>query len=103
MAEPILETFIFAVALIILASAVSIIAKGSKFVNDVPIIGKANSFFGGVFGIVNGAAELAVAAFILNFVIKAGIFPEYFSEKIISGTYLFRFIYFALCGENALI
>ena len=102
-AEPILETFIFAVALIILASAVSIIAKGSKFVNDVPIIGKANSFFGGVFGIVNGAAELAVAAFILNFVIKAGIFPEYFSEKIISGTYLFRFIYFALCGENALI
>jgi hypothetical protein len=103
MAEPILETFIFAVALIILASAVSIIAKGSKFVNDVPIIGKANSFFGGVFGIVNGAAELAVAAFILNFVIKAGIFPEYFSEKIISGTYFFRFIYFALCGENALI
>jgi uncharacterized membrane protein required for colicin V production len=103
MAEPILETFIFAVALIILASAVSIIAKGSKFVNDVPIIGKANSFFGGVFGIVNGAVELCVASVILNFVISAGIFPEYFSEDIISKTYIFKWIYFVVCGDTFFI
>ena len=101
--EPILETVIFAITLVILIAVVSFVAGGSKYVNDVPIIGKANSFFGGVFGIANGALELCVAAFILEFVISAGIFPEYFSEEIISGTYLFRFIYFALCGENALV
>ena len=79
-AEPILETVAFAVSLILLATVVSFVANGSKFVNDVPIIGKANSFFGGVFGIANGVLELCIGAFILDFVISAGIFPEYFSE-----------------------
>ena len=101
MVEPILETVIFAVSLVILIAAVSFVAGGSKFVNDVPIIGKANSFFGGVFGIANGTLELCVAAFILEFIISAGIFPEYFSEEIISGTYVFRHIYFTVCGGSA--
>jgi len=98
--EPILETVIFAITLVILIAVVSFVAGGSKYVNDVPIIGKANSFFGGVFGIANGALELCVAAFILEFVISAGIFPEYFSEEIISGTYVFRHIYFTVCGGS---
>ena len=97
--EPILETFFFAAALIILATVVSFVAKGSKFVNDVPIIGGFNSFFGGVFGVFNGALELCIAAFILEFVISASLFPEYFSEEIISKTYLFRWIYFSVCGN----
>ncbi len=97
--EPILETLFFAVALIILATVVSFVAKGSKFVNDVPIIGGFNSFFGGVFGVFNGALELCIAAFILEFVISASLFPEYFSEDIISKTYLFRWIYFSVCGN----
>lgn len=95
---PILKTLIFAVMLIILLPIVSLIAKGSKAVNDVPIIGGANSFFGGVFGILNGILELCIGAVILRFVISAGIFPEYFSEEIISGTYLFKMIYFPLIG-----
>ncbi|MBQ8788739.1 MAG: CvpA family protein [Oscillospiraceae bacterium] len=102
-AEPILETVAFAVSLILLATVVSFVANGSKFVNDVPIIGKANSFFGGVFGIANGVLELCIGAFILDFVISAGIFPEYFSEDIIEKTYIFRWIYSAVCGNNALI
>ena len=97
--EPILETLFFAAALIILATVVSFVAKGSKFVNDVPIIGGFNSFFGGVFGVFNGALELCIAAFILEFVISASLFPEYFSEEIISETYLFRWIYFSVCGK----
>ena len=97
--EPILETLFFAAALIILATVVSFVAKGSKFVNDVPIIGGFNSFFGGVFGVFNGALELCIAAFILEFVISASLFPEYFSEDIISKTYLFRWIYFSVCGN----
>ena len=101
--EPILETVIFAGALIILATVVSFIAKGSKFVNDVPIIGGFNSFFGGVFGIANGILELCIGAFILDFVISAGIFPKYFSEEIISEGFVFKRIYFAVCGNNALI
>ena len=98
-AEPILETVAFAVSLILLATVVSFVANGSKFVNDVPIIGKANSFFGGVFGIANGVLELCIGAFILDFVISAGIFPEYFSEDIIEKTYIFRRIYSAVCGN----
>ena len=96
--EPILETVIFAVVLILLATVVSFIAKGSKIVNDVPVIGGINSFFGGVFGIANGILELVIGAFILEFIISASLFPEYFSEEIISGTYFFRLIYFTVCG-----
>ena len=100
---PIFKTLIFAVMLIILFTVVSLIAKGSKAVNEVPIIGKANAFFGGVFGIVNGALSLCAGAFILEFIISAGIFPEYFSEEIIGKTNLFRWIYFAVCGNNVLM
>ena len=96
--EPILETVIFAVVRILLATVVSFIAKGSKIVNDVPVIGRINSFFGGVFGIANGILELVIGAFILEFIISASLFPEYFSEEIISGTYFFRLIYFTVCG-----
>lgn len=96
--EPILETVIFAVVLILLATVVSFVAKGSKIVNDVPVIGGINSFFGGVFGIANGILELVIGAFILEFIISASLFPEYFSEEIISGTYFFRLIYFTVCG-----
>ena len=101
--EPILETVIFAVSLIILATVVSFVAKGSKIVNEVPIIGGFNSFFGGVFGIANGILELCIAAVILNFVISASLFPEYFSEEIISKTYLFRPVYEAVCGGKTII
>lgn len=98
--EPILETVIFAFSLIILICIVSLIAKGSKVVNEVPVIGGINSFFGGVFGVLNGALELCIASAILRFVISANIFPEYFSEKIISKTYIFRWIYFTLWGDT---
>ena len=83
--------------------ALGIIAKGSKFVNDVPIIGGFNSFFGGVFGLANGILELCIGAFVLDFIISAGIFPEYFSEEIISESYFFKWIYSAVCGNNALM
>ena len=100
---PIFKMLIFALVLIILFAVVSIIAKGSKVVNDVPVIGGFNSFFGGVFGIVNGILELCIGAFILEFVISAGIFPEYFSEEIIGENYLFRWIYFTVCENNILM
>ena len=100
MIEPILETVIFAVTLIVLAAVVTFIAKGSRIVNDVPVIGGINGFFGGVFGILNGVLELVIAAAILRFIISANIFPEYFSEEIISGTFLFKWIYFAFEGDT---
>lgn len=95
---PIIKTLIFAFSLIVLFSAVSLIAKGSKVVNDVPVIGKANGFFGGVFGVLNGILMLCLAAVILGAVIKEGIFPEILSENIISETFLFRLIYFPVSG-----
>ncbi|MBQ6878061.1 MAG: hypothetical protein IJO22_06640 [Oscillospiraceae bacterium] len=97
--EPILETVIFAFSLIILATVVSIIAKGSKIVNEVPVLGGINSFFGGVFGIANGVLELCIGAFILELIISASLFPEYFSEEIVEKTFFFRLIYFSVCGS----
>ncbi len=94
--EPILETLIFVISLLILVCVVSMVAKGSKIVNEVPIIGPVNAFFGGVAGTVTGAIELCVASAILKFVISSGIYPEYFSEGIISETYLFKWIYFTV-------
>ena len=96
--EPIIKVIIFALTAIILFAVVSIVAKGSKVVNDVPVIGKANSFFGGIFGIANGALELCVGALIIRTVISSGMFPEYFSEEIIEKTFLFKNIYFTVCG-----
>lgn len=96
--EPILRTVIFALVLIILFAVVAMVAKGSKVINEVPVIGGANSFFGGVFGIINGLLELCIAAVILKFVISAGLFPEYFSEEIIEKTWFFKMIYFPVLG-----
>ena len=101
--EPLLETLIFVVSFIVFVAVVSFVAKGSKVVNDIPVIGGFNSFFGGVFGIANGILGLCAAAVILKFIISAGIFPEYFSEKIISETYLFRWIYDFISGNNIFI
>ncbi len=96
--EPIIKVIIFALASIVLFATVAVIAKGSKVVNDVPVIGKANSFFGGVFGIANGFLEVCVAAVILQMIISGGFFPQYFSEEIILKTFLFKLIYFPVCG-----
>lgn len=101
--EALLETFIFALALIILFFVVSIIAKGSKFINEVPVIGKVNSFFGGISGIFNGGVELCVVAFIMELLISAGLFSEYVSESIISKTYIFKWIYFAVAKGEILM
>lgn len=95
---PVVRSLFFAFSVIVLFSAVSLIAKGSKVLNDVPVIGEANGFFGGVFGIANGILMLGLAAVILDMVIGKGLFPEYFSENIISETFLFRYIYFPVTG-----
>ena len=67
--------------------------------NEVPVLGGINSFFGGVFGIANGVLELCIGAFILELIISASLFPEYFSEEIIEKTFFFRLIYFSVCGS----
>ncbi len=91
--EPIISSLIFIISVIILTSVVSIVAKGSKIVNEVPIIGPVNSFFGGAAGIVSGIIEVFIAAVIISFIISAGISPEYFSEEIIEGTHIFKYFY----------
>lgn len=103
MLEPLLETVFFFIALIILLIAVSLAANGSKLLNAVPIISGVNSFFGGIFGILNGAIQLFIGAVIIEAVISAGVFPEFFSEEIISETLLFRWIYFFSPGDNLIV
>ncbi len=94
--EPMLNTLIFIITLLVLTAIVTAVAKGSKVFNDVPVVGSFNALFGAAAGLAWGIIEVGVAAVIIGFVISGGLFPEYFSEKIISQTYIFKWIYFAV-------
>lgn len=96
--EPLLEMVIFIASLIVLLFAVTLLAKGSKGFNRVPIIGGVNSFLGGITGIVSGGVLLCAAAAIINIVISAKGNTEYLSYDIISKTYIFKWIYSAVTG-----
>lgn len=98
--KPLIEVLIFAIVLLILFAVVIALAKGSKEVNEVPVIGGVNAFFGGIFGAVGGIITLAVISAAIRFLLKAkGDFP-WLSEAIISKTYIFKWIYFTVCGEG---
>lgn len=96
--EPLLQTVIFIATLIILMFVVTLLAKGSKTFNRVPVIGGINSFLGAVMGIINGGVLLCAAAAIISLIISAKGSSEYLSADIISNTYLFKWIYGAVTG-----
>ena len=96
--EPLLQTVIFIASLIILLFVVTLLAKGSKSFNRVPVIGGVNSFLGAVMGIRNGGVLLCAAAAIISLIISAKGESEYLSSDIISNTYLFKWIYGAVTG-----
>ncbi len=97
---PLIEIIIFAIALLLLLAVISAIARKSKKVNEVPVIGGVNAFFGGVIGALEGAVVLAIASTVLRFVLKAYGSSVWLSESIISKTYIFKWIYFTVCGEG---
>ena len=96
--EPLLQTVIFIAALIILMLVVTLLAKGSKAFNRVPVIGGINSFLGALMGIINGGVLLCAAAAVISLIISAKGDSEYLSADIISNTYLFKWIYNAVTG-----
>ena len=101
--EPLLEMVIFIVVFIVLLIVVTALAKGSKKVNEVPVIGGVNAFFGGVFGTVYGVVLLALAAGIISIIISTKGDTKYVSESIIERTYLFRFVFNIITGKTKLI
>ncbi len=96
--EPLLQTVIFIAALIILMLVVTLLAKGSKAFNRVPVIGGINSFLGALMGIINGGVLLCAAAAVISLIISAKGDSQYLSADIISNTYLFKWIYNAVTG-----
>ena len=97
--EPLLEMILFVLVLLILLAVVSLLAKGSKSVNEVPVIGKVNAFFGGIVGFINGVVLLFAAAAILNVFIHLNGATEYVSEPLIGKSLFFHYIYELLCGK----
>ena len=97
---PLIEIIIFAIVLLLLLAVITVIARKSKKVNEVPVIGGVNAFFGGVIGALEGAVVLATVSTVLRFVIKVYGSSVWLSEKIISKTYIFKWIYFTVCGEG---
>lgn len=96
--EPLLQTVIFIATLIILMLVVTLLAKGSKAFNRVPVIGGINSFLGALMGIINGGVLLCAAAAVISLIISAKGSSQYLSADIISNTYLFKWIYNAVTG-----
>lgn len=97
---PLLEIIIFALVLILFLALITVIARKSKKVNEVPVIGGLNAFFGGIIGALEGAVVLAIVSTGLRFLIKAYGESVWLSENIISKTYIFKWIYFTVCGEG---
>lgn len=97
--EPLLQMIIFIVTLIILMFVVTLLAKGSKGFNKVPLIGGINSFLGAVMGIINGGVLLSAAAAVLGLIISAKGESQYLSNEVISNTYIFKWIYGAVTGS----
>lgn len=96
--EPLLQMIIFILTLIILMFVVTLLAKGSKGFNKVPVIGGINSFLGAVMGIINGGVLLCAAAAVISLIISAKGDSQYLSQDIISNTYIFKWIYNAVTG-----
>ena len=96
--EPLLQMIIFILTLIILMFVVTLLAKGSKGFNKVPLIGGINSFLGAVMGIINGGVLLCAAAAVISLIISAKGDSQYLSQDIISNTYIFKWIYNAVTG-----
>ena len=84
--------------LIILMFVVTLLAKGSKGFNKVPLIGGINSFLGALTGIINGGVLLCAAAAVISLIISAKGDSQYLSQDIISNTYIFKWIYNAVTG-----
>lgn len=96
--EPLLQMIIFILTLIILMFVVTLLAKGSKGFNKVPLIGGINSFLGALTGIINGGVLLCAAAAVISLIISAKGDSQYLSQDIISNTYIFKWIYNAVTG-----
>ena len=96
--EPLLQTVIFIASLIILFFVVTLLAKGSRSFNRVPVIGGINGFLGAVMGIINGGVLLCAVAAVISLIISAKGESQYLSSDIIANTYLFKWIYNAVTG-----
>ncbi len=96
--EPLLQIVIFIAALIIFMLVVTLLAKGSKVFNRVPVIGGINSFLGALMGIINGGVLLFAAAAVISLIVSANGSSQYLSADVISNTYLFKWIYGAVTG-----
>lgn len=96
--EPLLQMIIFILTLIILMFVVTLLAKGSRAFNRVPVIGGINSFLGALMGIINGGVLLCAAAAVISLIISAKGDSQYLSQDIISNTYIFKWIYNAVTG-----
>lgn len=91
--EPIINTLIFLITIIILVVIVETLAKSSKGVNKIPVVGILNSILGGFTGFVAGMIVILIVAGCVGLYIKLKGENIYLNEEVISKTYIFRYIY----------
>lgn len=88
------RTVIFLLVFAVVSIVLSAVAAALKLINMIPLLGKLNSFLGGVLGLAEGAFALLVICAVVRMIIQiSGGNMLLFNETAIADTYLFGRIY----------
>lgn len=91
---PTIKNIIFAATFIAVSIIFTIISRMAGVLRHIPAVRSADSFFGGVLGIISGLFLIAVTALLCSLFIKlTNDDNTIINTDIISGTYIFRFAY----------
>ncbi len=88
------QTIAFALIFIVVSAVLGIIASALKFVNKIPVLGKANAFVGGVAGLCEGLVVVFAICIAVRFLVSLGGGDIlFFNETTINSTYIFGIFY----------
>ncbi len=88
-----LRSILFILLFLLLMLIVRLIAKALKPVNEIPVLGKVNRFFGALIGLVCAALLILVLTVPLCFAVRYLARGGLLSEKVICSGIFYRYIY----------
>ncbi len=89
-----LHAVVFILIFTVCAVLLSIIARCLKIVNRIPVIGKINSFFGAVVGILEGVIIIVIVCVVIHIIISlTGNTIILLNTVTIDSTLIFKYIY----------
>ncbi len=90
----IIRVIIVIILFTVFMAALSLIARGAGLINKIPVLGKVNSFLGGIAGLCEAAVIIVLICLLTRLI--ASIFSGnviLFNDTAINSTFLFKYIY----------